>query len=209
MVGHRALVPLVFLAVVLSLSACIATFREGTFQPPTSWPIATAWSGQPSISLLVSTETYENGVPLGSISEERVGWGWGKLYREDSITKAYRDSGLFSEVKIGAVDTDLRAEIHVLVHSRESSIWRQLVHVLTMSLVPLHEQRELKITTTFKNRELQNLGRYEKAESSTFWYGIPMLFIAPFRLPDIVWNELFYDLNRSIIHQAYYEEAVI
>jgi len=55
MVGHRALVPLVFIMVALSLVAC-AAFREGPFQPPASWPITTA-SGKQSISLLISGET--------------------------------------------------------------------------------------------------------------------------------------------------------
>ncbi len=61
MVGYRTLVSLVMLAVVLSLSACVATFREGPFQPPASWPITTA-SGKQSLSLLISGETISEDV---------------------------------------------------------------------------------------------------------------------------------------------------
>ena len=95
MVGHRALVPLVFLTVVLSLSACVAgeVFREAPVQPPASWPITTA-SGQQSISLLISVEGFVDGVPMNRLAEQIAPGG------KDSITRAYRDSGLFSDVKI-------------------------------------------------------------------------------------------------------------
>ncbi len=57
MVGHRALVLLVRITVVVSLSGCFALFREGTLQPPASWPITTAPSKQ-SISLEISGERH-------------------------------------------------------------------------------------------------------------------------------------------------------
>ncbi len=54
MILYRTLVPLVFLTVVVSVSAC-AAFREAPVQPPASWPITTAL-GQQSISLVISGE---------------------------------------------------------------------------------------------------------------------------------------------------------
>jgi hypothetical protein len=211
MVVYRTLVSLVFLAVVLSLSACVATFREGTFQPPTSWPITTA-SGKQSISLLIRGERidkeglplkeYRNSFPAG----EMPAWA-AKEFQVESIAKAYRDSGLFSDVRIGAFDTDLRAEVHVL---RRVQVNVLLYHamVFTGSVVPYYSPREFYITTTLKNRELQSLGTFEKAERATTWIQLFLIFIFPFHIPVKVEGELVYDLHRSIISQAY-EEGVV
>ncbi len=139
MVGNRPLVLLVFLAVVLSLSACVATFREGTVQPPTSWPITTA-SGKQSISLLIRGERidkeglplkeYRNSFPTGEMTDWAV-----KKFQVESIVKAYRDSGLFSDVEIGAFDTDLRAEVHVLRRVQVNELLC-ITWFLTLSAVP-------------------------------------------------------------------------
>ena len=213
MVGHRALVPLVFLAVVLSLSACVATFREGTFQPPTSWPIPTA-SGKQSISLFISWEI--SGEISGETILDKGRYSFthqvGRLAPEvmqrwvKSIPKAYRDSGLFSDVKIGAVDTDLRAEVHVLYHGLANPTL--FITVLSVGMVPSYEHNKFIITTTLKNRELQSLGMFEKAERATTWIGIPLIFLAPFRWHPTIIGKLVYDLNRSIISQAYDEGVV-
>ncbi len=211
MVGHRALVPLVFHTVVLSLVACIATFREGTVQPPASWPITTA-SGKQSISLLIRGERidkeglplkeYRNSFPTGEMTDWAV-----KEFQVESIVKAYRDSGLFSDVEIGAFDTDLRAEVHVLRRVQVNELLC-ITWFLTLSAVPCSSPREFYITTTLKNRELQSLGTFEQAERATTWMQLFLIFIAPFHWPDTVWDELVYDLNRSILSQAY-EEGVI
>jgi len=220
MVGHRALVPLVFLIVTLSLTGCSALFREGPFQPPASWPITTA-SGKQSISLLISGETIGKDVHTlkeyrdSFYAEERLPFsevryrGWG------SIAKAYRDSDIFSDVKIGAFDTDLRAEIHVL-RRHEFSLWRNLTSLFTAFIVPASAQDEVIITTTLKNRELQSMGTFEKAETVIVRTQLFLIFTFPFymkdnpgfSMKDKVWSELVYDLNRSILSQAY-EEGVV
>ncbi len=110
-------------------------------------------------------------------------------------------------MKIGTWNTDLKAEIHVLRH-REFSIWRNLVSVFTAFVVPTYAQDKFIITTTLKNRELQNLGTFEKAETVTNRTQLFLIFIAPSYWPEAVWSELVYDLNRSIISQAY-EEGII
>ena len=209
MVGYRVLVLLVFLTVVVSLSGCIHAFREGPVQPPASWPIITA-SGQQLISLFISGETitmdekhktsYPAGRWAGGREQRYHGWG--------SIPMAYSDSGLFSEVTMGAADTDLRAEIHVLRRHDYPGMWF-FVGLFTAFIVPISVQNEVIITTTIKNRELQSLGTYEKAETVTEWAQLFLIFLAPFHWPtNVVWDELMYDLNRSVISQAY-EEGVI
>jgi len=125
----------------------------------------------------------------------------------NSIAKAYRDSGLFSDVKIGAADTDLIAEVHVL-RRNETSMWLSLASFFTAFVVPTYAQSEVSITTTMKNRELQSLGTFEKAETVTRRFQLFLIFIFPYYMPDNVLSELVYDLNLSIIIQAY-EEGIV
>ncbi len=103
---------------------------------------------------------------------------------------------------------DHRAEIHVLQREEYPSIWRRLASIFTAFVVPTYVQFEIIITTTIKNRELQSLGTFEKAETVTGWLQLFLIFLTPFHGPYGVWDELMYDLTRSIISQAY-EEGVI
>ncbi len=203
---------LLLAGLTMSLTGCSALFREGPFQPPASWPITTA-SGQKSISLIISGETIGKDVHTlkeyrdSFHAEERLPFsevryrGWG------SIAKAYRDSDIFSDVKIGAFDTDLRAEVHVL-RRVQVNVLLCTTWFLTLSAVPCSSPREFYITTTLKNRELQSLGTFERAESVTTWMQFFLIFISPFHIPVKVEGELIYDLTRSSISQAY-EEGVI
>ena len=96
MVSVRASIRLVLITVLLALSGC-ASFREGTSQAPVSWPITNVPAKQ-SISLLMTHETITNGWRI-SVPQTQV------QKVEESVVRAYKDSGLFSDVKIGAADT--------------------------------------------------------------------------------------------------------
>ncbi len=87
-------------------------------------------------------------------------------------------------------------------------MWLSLASFFTAFIVPTYAQSEVSITTALKNRELQSLGTFEKAETVTRRFQLFLIFIFPFYMPDNVLSELVYDLNRSTISQAY-EEGVI
>lgn len=193
MVSPRASIRLVLITVLLALSGC-ASFREGASQAPVSWPIINVPAKQ-SISLLMTHEAIMNGWRI-SVPQQQV------QKVEEIVARAYKDSGLFSDVKIGAADTDFRAEVHVLYHVQFSE-WLAYAAGVTLSLIPGYEQREFVITTTLKNRELRSLGTFEKVERETTWIQLFLIFIMPFYWPNSVTGELVYDLNRAIISQAY------
>ena len=193
MVSSRASIRLVLITVLLALSGC-ASFREGTSQAPVSWPITNVPAKQ-SISLLMTHEAITNGWRI-SVPQTQV------QKVEESVARAYKDSGLFSDVKIGAADTDFRAEVHVL-NDVHFSDWLAYAAGVTLSVIPGYEQRERVITTTLKNRELRSLGTFERAERETTWIQLFLIVIMPFYWPNAVAADILYDLNRTTINQAY------
>ena len=102
------------LGMVVSQRVCGISWKRGP--PPTSWPLSKA-PGKQSISLLISGEAFVNGEKADVHQPAMNAW-------EQATEKAYKDSGLFSDVKIGATETDLRAEIHVIDRGEVNQAWR-------------------------------------------------------------------------------------
>jgi hypothetical protein len=180
------------LAFVSSLSGC-AAFRGGGTEAPQSWPISKT-ADRPSISLLVSGEALINGEMRDVPQQAIAAW-------EHVAEKAYRESGVFSDVRIGAADTDLRAEIHMLDRG-EASIAMALLSGLTLTLIPTKAEDEMVMKTTLKNKAGRQLGVYEKKETVSTWIQFFLIFMMPFYSPGSVVQEVLYDLNRATINQA-------
>jgi hypothetical protein len=193
MVRRRVLFVLVIWVSLSSLSGC-AAFRTGEFKPPASWPLATT-PGKQSISLLVTGEGFVNGTRQDV--PQRMIQHW-----QDAAVKAYQDSGLFSDVKTGAAETDLRAEVHVLDRGKASQ-GMAFLSGLTLTLLPAHAEGEFVVKTTLKNKEGQDLGTFEKKDSFSFWIQFFLIFIMPFNWPNTVMTDLLYDLHRATIDQAH------
>jgi hypothetical protein len=190
---RRVIFVLVVWVSLSSLSGC-AAFRTGEFKPSTSWPLATT-PGKQSISLLVTGEAIVNGMRQDVPQRAIQHW-------QDAAAKAYKDSGLFSDVKTGAAETDLRAEIHVLDHG-EANKGMAVLSGLTLTLLPAHGEEEFVVKTTLKNKEGQDLGTFEKKETFSFWIQFFLIFIMPFNWPNTVVTDLLYDLHRATIDQAH------
>ena len=184
------------LAVCVSLSLLngCAAFRSGETQPPATWPISKE-PGKQSISLLISGEAVVNERRQDVPQQTMQIW-------QEVAEKAYKESGLFSDVKIGAAETDLRAEIHVLDQG-EGSMGMAFVSGLTLTLIPCNTQEDLVVKTTLKNKDGQELGTYEKKENMDFWIQLFLIFIMPFYWPNTVATDMLYDLNRATIGEAY------
>ena len=180
MIRRRIIFVLVVWMSLSSFGGC-AAFRWGDTEPPASWPLSKG-PGKQSISLLLTgASPYIEGL-------------------EESAAKAYKESGLFSDVKTHASETDLRAEVDVIVgRSANSDV---LIAQLTLFLFPLIQRNEVVIRTTLKNKEGQELGVVEKKDGYTELDGLLMIFFMPFKWPDSIESNLLYDLNRATISQA-------
>ena len=150
--SHRLLYFLIISVFLSSLSGC-AAFRSGETQPPTSWPISKE-PGKQTISLLITGESSVNGTRQDVPQRMIEAW-------QAAAEKAYKDSGLFSDVKVGAAETDLRAEIH-LTDRGEASIGLAMLSGFTLTLFPANGHSDMVVTTTLKNKEGQELGKFEK-----------------------------------------------
>lgn len=188
-IGCMLLVSLVWSVV----SGC-AAFRGGETQPPSTWPLSKGL-GKQSISLLISGEAIVNGQKADVHQAATTAW-------EKAAEKAYKDSGLFSDVKMGAADTDLRAEIHVIDRG-EASTGLAFLSGFTMTLIPAKGEEEYVIKTILKNKQGQQLGTFERKEPMTFWIQLFLIFVMPFHWPNTVVTDILYDLNRATVIQAH------
>jgi len=148
-----------------------------------------------SISLLVTGEGSVNGARQDASQRAIEAW-------QEAAAKAYKDSGLFSDVKTGAAETDLRAEIH-FIDRGEGNAALAFLSGFTMTLIPANGQDEFTMKTTLKNKAGQDLGTFEKKETLSFWIQFFLIFIMPFNWPNTVATEILYDLNRATINQAF------
>ena len=178
---------------LVAVGGC-AAFRSGETQPPASWPISKG-PGKQSISLLVTGEGIVNNKRQDAPQQAIQIW-------QEAAVKSYKDSGLFSEVKIGAAATDLRSEIHI-VDRGEASMGLAMLSGFTLTLFPANGQEDFILNTTLKNQEGKELGTFEKKETMSFWIQFFLIFIMPFNWPNTVVSEMLYDLNRATISQAH------
>lgn len=190
--GYRSLCLLLACLAWLSLEGC-AAFRGGETKPPSSWPLSSG-PGKQSISLIVTGEGMVNGRKVDTHPAALKAW-------QAAAERAYKDSGLFSDVQGSAADTDLRAEIHVIDRGNANQ-GLAFLSGFTMTLVPAYAKGEYRIKTTLKDKEGKEVGSFETKESFSFWIEFFLVFVMPFNWPNTVASELLYDLNRSAIDQA-------
>ena len=191
--SHRLLYIFVVSVLLSSLSGC-AAFRSGEAQPPTPWTTSKE-PGKQTISLLITGEGIVNGTRQ-DVPQRTIGvW-------QATAEKAYKDSGFFSDVKVGAAETDLRAEIH-FTDRGEANMGLAFLSGFTLTLIPANGHGEMVVKTTLKTKEGQELGTFEKKEALSFWIQFFLIFIMPFNWPNTVITEMLYDLNRATIGQAY------
>ena len=189
----------VSLAVLLSvlLSGC-ASYREGELARLTGWPPNPPGAKQ-TISVHVTAEATLNGerrvVPL-SILE-----AWRK-----ATFKAYRDSGLFVEVKELPAKTDFRADVQI-IDRVELHRWRAFLTGLTFGLWPNWARDRFVVTTTVRDNKGTVVGKFETSEQVVLWQQLFLVLVMPFNYPSSVENGAVYDLSRAAILEACLKEA--
>lgn len=190
---RRQRVVILFLAVALLFSGC-ASFRSGNLPAITQWPPENAVKGK-SISVIVSGESSING------KEQEVNSLFIKNWSEQ-VTRAYQDSGLFTEVKPGLSDTDLKAEVRIIDRG-EANLGLAFLTGLTLYLIPSSATDEITIKTSIKNKDGDTLGTFEKSETITMWQQLFLIFAMPGNFPLSVTKETLYDVNRATITEAH------
>ena len=180
--------------VLLSFFCGCASFRAGNLPPVSQWPPQPTMKGK-SVSIVVSGEAILNG------KEQEVSANFIEIWREPTV-KAYHESGLFSEVKTGLTETDLRAEVKI-VDRGKVNLGSAFLTGLTLYLIPSNGTDELVVKTTIKDGEGKTLGTFEKSETITLYQQLFLIFAMPFNFPGSVVKKTLYDLNRATIIEAH------
>jgi hypothetical protein len=178
------------LALVCLSTGCI-TSREGQLPPITQWP-PEAKPIKPSISMVVNGKAVLNGKEQDVTSTAYV-----QQWRALTI-RAYQDSGVFSNVKEGASESDLMAEINV-IDQGDSSFVMGFLTGFTMGLIPSSASDVFTLSTTLKDRNGKAISTINMQETHTTWMQLFLVFGMPFQSTE---NHLVYDLNRATIQEA-------
>lgn len=113
--------------------------------------------------------------------------------------RAFRESGLFSEVTIDGSPADINVQLKVLMRSVESSwMWVPLV---SLFLFPGQiATTEMVVRMTFKDREDKVIEKVRKVETGDVWMGGSIWLTYFFRHSSF--DEAEYDMTRSILIEA-------
>jgi len=171
-----------------------ASIRKGNLPLPNPWPSETTKQKQ-TISLIITGEATVNEKPV--FVEPEVIQIW-----QEQIYKAYVDSNLFIDVKVGKANTDLQIEVNVQDIAKGSQAW-SLVCCLSFTLIPSKGEDKFVVHTKIKSRDGQTLASFQKNETVSFWIHFIFIFAAPFNWPATVIKETIYDLNRASIIEAH------
>lgn len=191
--SFRSIVLLFVSVGMLSFFAGCASFREGNV--PRSRPSSQIAVGQ---GKTISVQVYGAVILSGDIYRAHPK----TLKNLRTLTiKAYEESGLFSYVKEGVGETDLKAEI-MIVTSRAPNPLLGFITGLTFYVIPSNTKTEFTVKTTISDRDGKIVGTFEKSETVTRWRQLVLILAMPFNWPESVNREALYDLNRATIKEA-------
>ena len=184
-----------FLILVLSfvISGC-AAFREGNI-PRARMLAERAMEKRPSIGVQVSGAVILDGKIYQSHPKTTKNW------RTQTI-KAYEESGLFSQVKEGASETELHAEV-MIVDRGDPNRFLAFITGLTLYIIPSKATDEFTVKTTIRDGDGNTLGTFEESETVTLWQQLLLVLAMPFNWPESVAREALYDLNHATIREAH------
>jgi hypothetical protein len=180
---------------VTCLCGCVA-FRAGPSASISSWPPA-AGEARPTVSLLIEPSA-EQQAEIGSVFE---------VWRDQTV-RAYRESGLFSDVSVGLQPRDM----HVQITIRDQEYFSKTLDALlamTFGLIPCYIRQNFSVRTEFRARGGETLAMFERAEASETWIQLFLLAVMPFRKsPPSVVSDVIYDLNRATLMEALNNEVL-
>lgn len=183
--GYLKLVAMPIVLITL-LSGC-ATFRSHNIPPVEQWPPQSS-NQKKSINVTI----------VGVQGALFAKW-------QERATKAFQDSGLFSQVKSSPKrETDLIAQVTIKL-TRGGTFFNAGMRFLsgfTFFLIPSTAWDEYQVETTIYDANEKILGTYQKSEKSTLWVEILFLPLSPFMDVDSVENSVYDDIIRSTINDA-------
>lgn len=192
---------------VLTLEGC-ASYRDDTRPPITAWPLQAPEKKQ-SISVVMSGKAWIND---RAIPDDKVQSNWLGQWRSQA-SKAFEESGLFSEVKLSAEDmTDLRVEIDMEQREEYSETLSFLLGFtfgLSSVVIPQKDTLTYTAKATFKDRDGREIATSQQSESIATWIQLFLVFAMPFR--DGLQNTMtatVYDLHRSILQDIHQKHAL-
>lgn len=200
-----------------------SSFRDHSLPPVTPWPLPQA-KPQQSISVTIGSGSFLEELDDPEETQSRryipaaahcIEYG---PYRKKNFKcqkrekspspaelpgmqtiKAYQDSGLFSEVRTDAAQTDLKAVVKIISRERP-----KIAVIMTLGIIPAPAlSHKVTVHTTIKDRQGKILGRFSKTETGTTWESL--FQVAQQRLsgtlPNII-DKVEYDLSQAIIVEA-------
>ena len=137
-----------------------------------------------SIALVIAGTAVDSGEAEGPMGRRDL-----EQLIEEVVT-AYQGSGLFSAVKPGLDDADLRAEVQFSKRIEyPSGLWGLLV-LLSAGLIPTpHPTEHYAMTTTFRSRTAAELSKIHLESKVASWIGWVFLPVSPFYFPSSVQRE--------------------
>jgi len=170
-----------------------ASFRGDQLGDIKGWPPSA--TQKKSISYVVTGKVSMNGNVADAQPPMLKAWS-------KSLQKAYADATLFSTVKEGFSETDLRAEVEIL-DKGEGSMVLAFIAGYSLGIIPAYASDEFIVRTTFKDSEGKVLGQVSKQEDISHWIQILLLPVMPFAWPNTVAEKTLYDIHRATLVEAH------
>ena len=204
---HR--ICLVAAVLSMGLAGC-ASYPLEPFRSDSAWPPGRGAGGS-VIGVRVYGETFLNDVEQGTNLRDL------RLWQEQTV-RAYRESGLFAEVKTGSMDVDqktgafvdpeagmenigLRADVHIL-DKQQASWTMSIITGVTAYIIPSRVTSDITIKTTIRDNKGKVVGEFTTSNSVIMWQQLFLLVVMPFDYPPTVEKQAIFDLNRLALIQA-------
>jgi len=187
----RIAAAIALLSIGLCTTGCIA-FRSGDLAPVSIK--ASSLDPKPSIAVTVTGKWREMQPTPQPLT-------WSELQRSTEVVlEAYRESGLFSEVRAGFFEADLRATVELHRVSEPNPFF--IFAIMTLTVIPAYASGDYDMKTTFLNRDLEEIESIERREGVSQWIGLLLAPLAPFWGTGGVYQETVEDLVRSTLAGA-------
>jgi len=156
-----------------------------------------------SISIVIGNVNYNvnfRGILTGIVTEDDIS----SIGKEQTF-KAYRESGLFSEIITEPTQADLQEiNISYTYEGAGAGVLIMPVSLLSFTIIPMPTREyDVVVVTKMKDKEGNLLGEIHKSEKGTVWWGISALLGKLSNSPRSVITSALYDISCATVYEAY------